>query len=1358
VDKDLRISLRTVVAACRQVLEEDVHRQLEGTYGVTPRGEFIAREDVEPYAVDVREWRRERDEILAAIAHIESYGADRGHAVEQFVRESAFTVLNRLAALKLMEHSSRGLIPESVGRGKDSKGFALFQKISPEVCRAARNGPVLDSGFRLFLESIYDDLAEELGVLFDRRLPQSIIFPSDACLKRVLELLNQADVATVWSEDETIGWIYQYFIPKELRDEARKASQAPRNSYELAFRNQFFTPRYVVEFLVDNTLGRIWYEMRRGKTQLVDACKYLVRGAGDAFLDPGVTPAADARAASIEAAFRGPTSLPHRPKKDPRDLRLLDPACGSGHFLLYAYDLLEAIYVEAWDDLDGPPCEETGRRLRDDYPDREILKRAIPELIVGHNLHGIDIDLRATQIAALAMWLRAQRSYQEQGFKVSGRPRITRSNIVCAEPMPGERELLEEFVATIQPKLLGQLVRVVFDKMALAGEAGSLLPIEEEIRGAVAEAKRQWQAGPQPEQLMLFPVAQRRSEQLALFDVRGITDESFWHEAEGRVVESLREYARKAANGRSYRRRLFVEDATQGFAFIDIARKRFDVVLMNPPFGDASLPSLELLDDQLARCGRDIGPAFVAAAGERWAPEGYVGVLLSTAPLFQPSASRWRGDHLLGDRRSLAMAAHLGGDVLDEATVSASALVTRPTVNRDCAIPFFRLIRTKEKGPALQACTVTIREGDVDRRVHVATAAGLARLSGGPLTYWISDGLRERLASLPKFEGAGGTVKQGTATADEFRFTRAWWEVAPEAVNGKWIPFTKSSEYSPFWDDPTWLINFANAGEEIRATGKARVQGTEYFGKPGVTFPSRSVLGFNPRVHPSGSAFSHTGAVAFGAANTPATLLGYLASRPVEYVLSLFVGSLQGEAGFHPNHYEVGLVARLPWPGLTDEKARALADAAQEATRCALGLFEADETSHHFVAAAGLGEASLEAAARAWRTREVDAIRRIDAARISTDPTVADALGFSPRDTEEMNAEFEARVAPASGRWRPYFAANPDALDAREAAETLISYAVGVAFGRWDVRLALEGSLAPDATDAFDVLPVCPPGMLVGPDGLPARSGAISSRDWLAARRNPRELPPDGSVRQPVIHDDEYPVRVDWDGVLVDDPGHADDVVHRVRGVLELLFEARAGEIEAEACRVLGCKELRDYFRNPRAFFDDHIKRYSKSRRKAPIFWLLQSSKKAYGLWIYYPRLDRDTVFKALRNYVEPKIKGEATRLKDLKGRLEEGRETLSRRERSKLEKEIERQDALLGELGTFKESLERVSALGYEPDLDDGAVLNIAPFHELTPWKDARAYWKELLDGGYEWSTIAKRLRAREVAATPPGRSERHG
>ena len=206
---------------------------------------------------------------------------------------------------------------------------------------------------------------------------------------------------------------------------------------------------------------------------------------------------------SQEELLKLPVHIPHRPKKDPRELKILDPACGSGHFLLYCFDLLLMIYEEAYDDPDLGPA------LQKDYPTLEDLQRDVPRLILAHNLHGIDIDLRASQIAALALWLRCQRAYQDMGLK-KDRPKITRSNIVCAEPMPGEEQMLKEFVGQLEPKLLGQLVEVVFDKMKLAGEAGSLLKIEEEIRDAVAEAKKQWFDGPVADRKAAALVQQRR--------------------------------------------------------------------------------------------------------------------------------------------------------------------------------------------------------------------------------------------------------------------------------------------------------------------------------------------------------------------------------------------------------------------------------------------------------------------------------------------------------------------------------------------------------------------------------------------------------------------------------------------------------------------------------------------------------------------------------------------------------------------------------------------------------------------------------------------------------------------------------
>jgi hypothetical protein len=166
--------------------------------------------------------------------------------------------------------------------------------------------------------------------------------------------------------------------------------------------------------------------------------------------------------------------------------------------------------------------------------------------------------------------------------------------------------------------------------------------------------------------------------------------------------------------------------------------------------------------------------------------------------------------------------------------------------------------------------------------------------------------------------------------------------------------------------------------------------------------------------------------------------------------------------------------------------------------------------------------------------------------------------------------------------------------------------------------------------------------------------------------------------------------------------------------------------------------DLRPYLRSQ--FFDFHIKRYSKSRRKAPIYWLLQSAKKNYSLWLYYQRLDKDLLFKALVNYVEPKIRLEEGKFEGL--RTQRADAGTSGREAKQLERQLDRQEAFLAELHDFHDKLRHAADLGLEPDLNDGVILNIAPLWELVPWKEAKATWDELLAGKYEWSAVGKQLR----------------
>jgi hypothetical protein len=434
---------------------------------------------------------------------------------------TAFTTLNRFIALKMLE--ARELVQECITKGEQSAGYREFCGMAPGLALIADA-----AGYRLYVESLFDEFSTEIKVLFDRRDVASVLWPKRQTFEGLLTVLNARELAGVWGEDETIGWVYQFFNSGEERRKMRDESQAPRNSRELAVRNQFFTPRYVVQFLADNTLGRLWLEMHDRGGCLLKLCEYLVRS----------------------------TDEPARPRvrKDPRDLRILDPACGSGHFLLYSFDLLIAIYEEAWSTEGAAPrSEETGCSLQEDYPDLDDLRRAAPGLIVEHNLHGVDIDPRCAQIAALALWLRAQRAWKDLGVTASDRPRIERTHIVVAEPMPGDFLLVDEFAARLDPPLLRDLFKKMVGESRLAGELGTLLRVEVGIAAELRRAREQFVK--QRQTTGFLPGMEPAAKQGAL-DLSGIDDDSFFHEAEARIVDALRVFAETAPGSASVRRRL----------------------------------------------------------------------------------------------------------------------------------------------------------------------------------------------------------------------------------------------------------------------------------------------------------------------------------------------------------------------------------------------------------------------------------------------------------------------------------------------------------------------------------------------------------------------------------------------------------------------------------------------------------------------------------------------------------------------------------------------------------------------------------------------------------------------------------
>lgn len=633
MDKTTRSAIERTTQEARKLLDEDFSSQLEGTFDVLRSGAIAA---VGGAHLSSRQ-QFQREKIVAAIEHKRAGGTIAAEAVTDYVRDAAFTMLNRFVALKMLE--ARQLVQECITKGEQSAGYREFCGMAPGVALLPDS-----AGYRLYIESLFDEFSTEIRVLFDRRDAASVLWPKRQTFDALLTILNAAELSAIWSEDETIGWVYQFFNSDEDREKMGRGKRPPANNRELAVRNQFFTPRYVVQFLADNTLGRLWSEMCGGRSRLATICEYLVR-----YVDEPTQP---------------------RARKDPRDLQILDPACGSGHFLLYCFDLLLAIYEEAFL-TEGPAqiSETTGRSLRDDYADISALRQAAPRLIIESNLHGVDIDPRCAQIAALALWLRAQRAWTDFGIPASGRPRIQRTHIVVAEALPSNDMLVDEFALRLEPPLLRDLFKEMIGKTRLAGDLGVLLRIENGIDAGLRRAREQFISQRQTTGILpgIEPVTKPGELNLS-----GIDDDSFFHEAEVRIVEALRTFAEASTGKVNVRRRLFAGDAAQGIAFIDIVRKRFDVVLMNPPFGAGSLSAKKTFETSYPRTKNDVYAAFVERGVELLHGNGLLGAITSRTGFFLSSFQKWREQILLKEVQPVVFA-DLGQGVLDGAMVEVAA-------------------------------------------------------------------------------------------------------------------------------------------------------------------------------------------------------------------------------------------------------------------------------------------------------------------------------------------------------------------------------------------------------------------------------------------------------------------------------------------------------------------------------------------------------------------------------------------------------------------------------------------------------------------------------------------------------------
>jgi hypothetical protein len=593
---------------------------------------------------------------------------------------------------------------------------------------------------------------------------------------------------------------------------------------------------------------------------------------------------------------------------------------------------------------------------------------------------------------------------------------------------------------------------------------------------------------------------------------------------------------------------------------------------------------------------------------------------------------------------------------------------------------FLRLLAESDKANALSTACAQFKLGVSGAHHFDIPPSSFDPIPGKPFAYWVSDAVRQIFQRLPEFQSGRRSVKQGLATADDFRFVRASWEIDPYSAASKWYPFAKGGSYSPWYSDLHLVVNWGEDGKEMKAwadplygnSGWSRIlKSTEYYLHPGLTWPLRT-NGLSFRIMPVGCLFGHKGPAAFAADDDQDQLLAHLCianSRGFGLLVSVQLARTELAQSF-----EVGLIQQTPVPELTPEQRDLLSGLARRAWSLKRSLDTVNETSHAFALPAALrpqlGDFDL---------RAIDAeLGRLQA---EIDDIAFELYGFSVADRSAANQ------APGSEPTDSTEAATDDDDDEAEidapvaSTDTLLSWAVGVAFGRFDLRLATDERAAPPEPEPFDPLPALSPGML-----------PVSATPFHA-----------------------------HGGILVDDPGHTHDLASLVDGVLVRVKQSVPDD-------------LRRWLR--REFFAFHLQRYSKSRRRAPIYWPLATVSGSYTLWLYYPSLSSQTLFTAINDFID----GPDGKLTQVAADVRSLRNNGATRSRDE-EMRLENLEALRLELMELRDTLLKI-ATTYKPNHDDGVQITAAPLWPLfrhKPWqKVLKDTWAKLEKGDYDWAHLA--------------------
>ncbi len=777
---------------------------------------------------------------------------DRQRALEQSkarhlaaaIKLAGATLVNRLVVIRLLEAQGMSK-PAVVTGGWDSAGYREFRdEFGPALCKDE------SEGYGFLLKLLYDELALELPGLFGLVGLVDLFPVAVSVLRAVVEALNDPLLESAWTDDTTLGWVYQYWndpereaLDKKLDDRGKVAP------HEIASKTQMFTERYMVEWLLQNSLGQQWLAIcdRNGWTPQVVADGTLNeletrradwrerREKGEVALD-ALMPIESEQAARWKYWVKQPELDGEGVPGSIKELKIFDPACGSGHFLVIAFDLLLAFYAEE------------ARHRGVVWTAKEIV-----ESILENNLFGLDLDPRAVQIAAAALHLKAKGACREARPKVLN---LVASNLnLAAFPVDDPARVELRAAVEAETGIPGALTDEIVEALKGADAWGSLLQVDWAVEVAIGEYEKGLQKAVQGNLL--------ESE---LQPERALPSLGEGPEVRAILLAKLEAFLTRCTRSDDLGLRLRGEQLAAGVRFIRMVRGvTYDLVVGNPPYqGTSKLADSYYVKRHYKEAKADLYAAFLQRGIQFVKPGGLSALLTMRNWMFISQYSKIR-EHLI-EAYDLRLIGDLETGAFEEVSAAQVVLSVAMTI-------FCRATPRQSESIALQIAPGDLKsEGNTNRK-RAAMLAQVGRfefetnrfavIKEKPLIYWWDRAFLKRYAETPKL-GNISPAKKGACTSDNMRFIAKPWEVNSSQLMSEGLSDISLKAWAPYImgaKDKVWLegldniIRWKSHGLEVKTFNgylygsyTRSIQNQDAYFVPGVAF---STIGasFSARKH-----------------------------------------------------------------------------------------------------------------------------------------------------------------------------------------------------------------------------------------------------------------------------------------------------------------------------------------------------------------------------------------------------------------------------------------------------------------------------------------------------------------------------